>query len=171
MTKPLYSRSDVVARTLSAWRARAVQPHVAGHLMDLACGDNRLVRLHRSGVGVDIVKYPNVDVVCPDLSRLPFRDDHFDTVAILAALNYFDHPDSVLREVRRVLKPDGTLLVTFLNKVLSRLWHKVKEREITPRPSFDEAELTTCLRAAKLRIVAKKSFMLGAKTIYFIKTS
>lgn len=139
--------------------------------MDLACGDNRLVRRNRSGVGVDIVKYPNVDVVCPDLSRLPFSDDHFDTVTIVAALNYFDDPASVLREVRRVLKPEGTLLVTFLNKTLSRLWHKLKERDVTPRPSFDEAELTACLQAAKLRIVAKKSFMLGAKTIYFIKIS
>ena len=171
MAKPLYSRSDVIARVLSAWRARAVQPHVVGQLLDLACGDNRLVRRNRSGVGIDIVKYANVNVVCRDLSRLPFRDDHFDTVTILAALNYFDHPDSVLREVRRVLKPDGTLLVTFLNKTLSRLWHKVKEREITPRPSFDQAELTTCLQAANLRIVAKKSFMFGAKTIYFIKIS
>jgi SAM-dependent methyltransferase len=169
MTKQLYGRSDLIGRVLSEWRAKAVQPHVTGNLMDLACGDNRLVRRHRSGVGVDIVNYAGVDVVCPDLSRLPFRDDHFDTVTILAALNYFDHPDSVLREVRRVLKPDGTLLVTFLNKTISRLWHKVKEREITPRPSFDEAELTTCLQAANLRVVAKKSFMFGAKTIYFIK--
>ena len=139
--------------------------------MDLACGDNRIVRRNRSGVGVDIVGYQNVDVVCRDFSRLPFRDEHFDTVTILAALNYFESPDSVLREVRRVLKPDGTLLVTFLNKTVSLLWHKVRERKITPRPSFDEAELTTCLQAANLRIAAKKSFMLGLKTIYFIKIS
>jgi len=171
MPKPLYSRWDVVARVLSAWRARGVQPHVEGRLLDLACGDNRLVRRHGSGVGVDIAKYANVDVVCSDFSRLPFRDDQFDTVTIVAALNYFDHPEAALREVRRVLAPDGTLLVTFLNKTISRLWHRVKERESTPRPSFDASELTSCLRAANLRIAAKKSFMLGAKTIYFIKIS
>lgn len=171
MTGPLYGRRDAIARMLSAWRARAVQPYVAGRLMDLACGDNRLVARNGSGVGVDIVNYTNVDVVCPDFSRLPFRDDEFDTVTILAALNYFDRPEAVLCEVRRVLKPDGTLLVTFLNKTLSRWWHLVKERHTTPRPAFDEAELTACLRAAKLRVAAKKSFMLGAKTIYFIKTS
>lgn len=169
MAKSLYSRSDVIGRVLSAWRARGVQPHVTGRLLDLACGDNRLVRRNGSGVGVDIVKYANTDVVCRDFSRLPFRDDEFDTVTILAALNYFDRPDSVLREIRRILKPEGTLLVTFLNKTLSRWWHKVKERETTPRPAFDEAELTACLRAANLRIADKKSFMFGAKTIYFIK--
>lgn len=171
MTRPLYSHFDVIGRFLSAWRARAVQPHVSGHLMDLACGDNRLVRRNRSGVGVDIVEYPNVDFVCRDLSRLPFADDHFDTVTILAALNYFEDPHSVLHEVRRILKPDGTLLLTFPNKTLSRFWHMLKERKTTPRPAFDESELTTCLRAAKLRIAAKKSFMLGANTIYFIKIS
>jgi SAM-dependent methyltransferase len=171
MTTQLYSRKDVIGWVLSEWRARAVHPYVTGSFLDLACGDNRLVRRHRSGVGVDIVGYRGVDVLCRDFSRLPFRDRHFDTVTIVAALNYFDDPVSVLREVRRVLKPDGTLLVTFLNKTLSTLWHKVRERKITPRPSFDEAELTTCLQAANLRIVSKKSFMLGLKTIYFIKNS
>jgi len=169
MTTRLYSRSDIVGRVLSAWRARAVQPCVAGTLLDVACGDNRLVRRYGSGVGVDIVRYEQVDVVCHDLSRLPFSDGCFGTVAILAALNYFDDPDAVLREIRRILRPDGTLLVTFLNKNVSRLWHSIRERQITPRPSFDRVELMTCLRAANLRIVDERSFMLGLNTIYFIK--
>jgi ubiquinone/menaquinone biosynthesis C-methylase UbiE len=120
-------------------------------------------------VGVDVAPYEDVDVVCRDLSRLPFPDGHFGTVTILAALNYFDDPDAVLREVRRILSPDGTLLVTFLNKTGSRLWHSIRERRITPRPSFDRVELMTCLRAANLRIVDECSFMLGLNTIYFIK--
>lgn len=137
--------------------------------MDLACGDNRVVRALGAGVGVDIADYQGVDVVCRDFTRLPFRDSEFDTVTILAALNYFDDPDAVLREIRRILRPDGTLLVTFLNKNVSRLWHSIRERQITPRPSFDRVELMTCLRAANLRIVDERSFMLGLNTIYFIK--
>jgi SAM-dependent methyltransferase len=137
--------------------------------MDLACGDNRVVRAFGSGVGVDIVEYQNVDVVCRDFTQLPFRDDEFDTVTILAALNYFDDPVSVLREVRRSLKRDGTLLITFLNKNVSRLWHRFRERDITPRPAFDEAELCACLAAADLRVVDTRSFMFGLNIIYFVK--
>lgn len=137
--------------------------------MDLACGDNRLVRLYGSGVGVDIVPFQNVDVVCRDFSRLPFEAAEFETATILAALNYFDNPVEVLREVRRVLKPDGKLLVTFLNHKVSRIWHSFWERSTTPRPAFGEDELAACVEAAKMRIVDKKKFMLGLNTIYFIK--
>jgi SAM-dependent methyltransferase len=165
----LYRRSDLVGWLLSEWRARAVLPHVAGNLMDLACGDNRLVKGYGSGVGVDIMGYGGVDVVCPDLGRLPFRDGEFDTVTILASLNYFDDPVSVLREVRRVLKPDGTVLVTLLNKTLSKLWHMVRERDTTPRPTLDDAELASCLGVAGMRVVSRKRFMLGLNTVYSIK--
>jgi SAM-dependent methyltransferase len=165
----LYSRRDIIGWILSEWRARSVLPYVSGTLMDLACGDNRLVKKYGSGVGVDIVKYLGVDVVCPDLSRLPFGDDEFDTITILAALNYFDDPVSVLHEVSRVLKSEGTLLVTFLDQRVSRLWHSFKERVITPRPAFNKAELVRCLKAADLVIVQRKHFMFGLNSIYFIK--
>lgn len=168
-SRNLYKRSDIIGWLLSEWRARAALPCVSGRLMDLACGDNRLVKKYGSGVGVDIVDYENVNVVCPDLSVLPFGDDEFDTVTILAALNYFEDPVSVLREVRRVLSPGGTLLVTFLNQRVSRLWHSIRERDITPRPAFSEDELLKCLQSAGLTVAQKKHFMFGLNTIYFIK--
>jgi ubiquinone/menaquinone biosynthesis C-methylase UbiE len=167
--KELYGRSDIVGYILSEWRTKAVLPYIIGTLMDLACGDNRLVRRYGSGTGVDITNYKNVDVQCNDFSDLPFPGEAFDTVTILAALNYFENPREVLSEISRVLKPDGTLLVTFLNQTVSRLWHSVKERRSTPRPAFNEAELTDCVKAAHMRIVQKRSFMFGVNIIYFIK--
>ncbi|MDH3328424.1 MAG: class I SAM-dependent methyltransferase [Desulfobulbaceae bacterium] len=167
--KELYGRLDFVGWLLSEWRTRAVLPYVVGDLMDLACGDNRLVRKNGSGVGVDIVDYQNVDIVCPDFSNLPFAENTFDTVTILAALNYFDNPVKVLSEIARILKPDGTLLVTFLNQSVSRAWHTIKERDTTPRPAFNKEELAACLQTAGMHIVDRKSFMLGVNIIYFIK--
>lgn len=167
--KQLYGPFDIIGYILSEWRMRAVLPHVSGSLMDLACGDNRLARKYGSGIGVDITNYMHVDVLCRDFSCLPFRDNEFDTVTILAALNYFNNTGAVLTEVRRVLKTDGTLLVTFLNQNISRIWHTVKEKHSTPRPAFSEAELMSYLQDAHLRIAAKKTFMLGINTIYFIK--
>lgn len=172
MTKTrLYRRRDLVGRALSEWRSSAVLPYVTGNLMDLACGDNRLVKKNGSGVGVDIVEYQDVDIVCRDLADLPFGDHVFDTVTILAALNYFEKPVSVLREVGRILKPEGTLLVTFLNHKVSRIWHRFRERAITPRPAFDEAELVACLQAADMHVVRKRKFMFGLNTIYIIRRS
>jgi ubiquinone/menaquinone biosynthesis C-methylase UbiE len=167
--KELYKRSDVIGWLLSEWRTRAVLPYVTGRLMDLACGDNRLVKKYGAGVGVDIVPYRNVDTVCSDFSNLPFGNSEFDTVTIVAALNYFDDPGAVLREIGRVMKPEGTLLVTLLNQTVSKLWHSIVERDITPRPAFSEMELAGHVRSAGMRIVQKRKFMLAMNVIYCIR--
>jgi ubiquinone/menaquinone biosynthesis C-methylase UbiE len=167
--KVLYRGSDIVGCTLSEWRTRAVLPFVSGSLLDIACGDNRLVEKYGSGVGVDIVPYQNVDRVCPDPSQLPFGDRTFHTVTIVAALNYFSDPSAVLREVGRVMDDEGTLLVTFLHQKVSAAWHRIRERSSTPRPAFSEAELTRCAQSAGMRIVQKRRFMLGMNVIYFIR--
>lgn len=44
--------------------------------------------------------------------HLPFADDCFDVVTCLEALEFFPKDGTVLREMVRVLKPGGTLLVT-----------------------------------------------------------
>jgi SAM-dependent methyltransferase len=43
--------------------------------------------------------------------RLPFADGHFDAVVSVSALEYVPDIDSACREIRRVLKPDGVLVV------------------------------------------------------------
>jgi ubiquinone/menaquinone biosynthesis C-methylase UbiE len=42
--------------------------------------------------------------------RLPFDDDHFDTVALTLVLCTVPDPDAALREIDRVLKPGGRFL-------------------------------------------------------------
>lgn len=43
--------------------------------------------------------------------RLPFRDGSFDTVVATLVLCSVDDPDAAVHEVRRVLRPGGTVLV------------------------------------------------------------
>jgi SAM-dependent methyltransferase len=171
----LYGRRDRLGAFLSAQRTRAVLPFVReGTLVDLACGDNRLVTAlgHAvrgvRGIGVDIRDYGSVDLVREDLADLPFADLSVDTVTILAALNYFDDPVSVLREARRILKEAGVLIVTLLDKRLSRIWHVFRDRSL-PRIAFSENELRALLEKAGLRIAARHSFMLGLNRIYIIE--
>ncbi|GMV31407.1 MAG: hypothetical protein AMXMBFR59_35320 [Rhodanobacteraceae bacterium] len=44
--------------------------------------------------------------------QLPFRDASFDVVICTQVLNYVSSPRQVIAEIRRVLKPDGTLYLT-----------------------------------------------------------
>ena len=43
---------------------------------------------------------------------LPFEDGEFDVVSCLGLLETLPHPDRILRELRRVLKPDGALVLS-----------------------------------------------------------
>jgi ubiquinone/menaquinone biosynthesis C-methylase UbiE len=169
-TKPLYGSGDFVGLFLCQWRLRAIYPLIRGKkLLDVGCGDNRLVRKNGKGTGIDITPYTNVDRVCKDFSELPFQDGEFEAVTIIAALNYFDRPVEVLREIRRVLKPDGRLYIALLNEKVSELWHRVKEKEITPRPAYSENKLKELLARSGLRIEKRKYFMFGVNCVYIIR--
>jgi SAM-dependent methyltransferase len=51
-----------------------------------------------------------VDLVNRSAEELPFEDDSVDTVVMTWTLCSIPNPQAALREVRRVLKPDGELL-------------------------------------------------------------
>ena len=49
-------------------------------------------------------------LVC-DAEKLPFADNHFDVVTVAFGLRNMTHKDAALKEMNRVLKPRGKLLV------------------------------------------------------------
>jgi len=58
---------------------------------------------------VSVKRAPDVRLAAADAERLPFRDESFDLVIHNQTLHHFPWRDSVLREIRRVLKPKGKL--------------------------------------------------------------
>jgi demethylmenaquinone methyltransferase/2-methoxy-6-polyprenyl-1,4-benzoquinol methylase len=54
---------------------------------------------------------PRLDFVAGDATRLPFADDSFDAVTISFGLRNIVDPDAGLREMLRVTKPGGRLVV------------------------------------------------------------
>jgi ubiquinone/menaquinone biosynthesis C-methylase UbiE len=61
-----------------------------------------------------------------DAADLPYDDDSFDVVIIANALHIVPDPKKVLKEIDRVLKPDGLLIapnfVEHKGTILSRIW-------------------------------------------------
>ncbi len=56
-----------------------------------------------------------------DAEKLPFPDNHFDAVSIAFGLRNVTRKENALREMRRVLKPGGRLIVLEFSKVAKPL--------------------------------------------------
>lgn len=95
-------------------------------ILDTACGNGWLASLY--GVGHEVVAIDIADAnlrriealgmraVKHDLEQpLPFEDAVFDTVVCSEILEHLFRPDLLLREVMRVLKPGGRVIVTVPN--------------------------------------------------------
>lgn len=124
-------------RTLETERIRFCKRFLKGVVLDVGCGvKNRLINEYGSGVGIDVNFWPSIHVHC-DTENMPFKNASFDTVVLLASLNYVPNKQKVLREIKRVLKKDGIVLVTMINPFIGfvhhrifRLWNLKLQREI-----------------------------------------
>jgi SAM-dependent methyltransferase len=63
------------------------------------------------GVGDSTWDYSHLDIIAP-LDRLPVADASFDAILCTEVLEHLDKPEESLRELCRVLKPDGRLFLS-----------------------------------------------------------
>ena len=98
-------------------------------ILDLACGTGELARMILSKnpqqqiMGVDIspamlaiareklAAYPQVNFHNATAMSLPVADNSFDLVICANAFHYFPSPEAALLETRRVLKPQGQVII------------------------------------------------------------
>lgn len=167
---------DALGETLAKRRLKAVLPHVTGRLLDVGCGSNQLVRHYANGVGVDVHPWPGVDIVVGDTAALQWESGSFDTITIIAALNHIPNRAAVLKECRRVLRPEGRVVITMLTPRTSRLWHwlrapwdadqrdrGMKDGEVY---GFTPAEVVELFRHAGFTLLTQQRFMLGFNRVY-----
>ncbi len=62
-------------------------------------------------LATDLRELPNVDFAA-DTTALPIRDGSVDTIVALELIEHVPNPHAALEELRRVLKPGGTVIVS-----------------------------------------------------------
>lgn len=92
-------------------------------LLDVGCGTGKLLTLLPSSkrlCGIDISdkmidvareKLPKAELCVGDAEKLPWDGDTFDVVNCTNSFHHYPDPLNVLRGMRRVLKPDGRLII------------------------------------------------------------
>lgn len=102
-------------------------------VLEIACG---------SGIGLGLLAEKSKEVVACDIDdrlldyirenykknkkisiikldankRLPFQDGNFDSVVLYESIYYLENPENFVKEVYRILKQKGTLLISLPNK-------------------------------------------------------
>jgi len=80
--------------------------------------NNAMLRVGRNRLLDEGVATP---VTQCDAEHLPFPDNYFDCVSIAFGLRNVTHKDAALRDMRRVLKPGGRLIVLEFSKIAKPL--------------------------------------------------
>jgi len=134
------------------------------HGIDLTLEMLKITRKRLEKAGLE----ERVDLCEGDARNLPYYSDTFDAVYMAATLELFDTPDipKVLEEIKRVLKPEGRLVVVSLSKegrensnfLRFYEWlHKKSPKYISCRPIYVEDSI----KEAGYRIVKKDEYILG----------
>jgi ubiquinone/menaquinone biosynthesis C-methylase UbiE len=124
--------------------------YVAGNvIIDVGCGEGiTLEKLLKTFPGknirgvdaedenIRICTDHNLPVIAGDVYQLPFEDNSVDCVLFSEVIEHLDHPESALAEIRRVLQPEGRVIIIFPNdfmfKVSRMLTGMVKEALYDP---------------------------------------
>jgi ubiquinone/menaquinone biosynthesis C-methylase UbiE len=96
-----------------------------GKILDVGCGNGNLFSLLPDGkyelYGIDFSQNmideakmncgTKAKFAVSDAEELPFDDDSFDIIVCNASFHHYVHPNTVLKEMHRVLKYGGKLLI------------------------------------------------------------
>lgn len=184
----LETEGKLCLSSLREERMRAVFRFCRGRVLDVGCGPgNRFIEEFigtENGVGVDCFSYDGVEYVVPDLTCLPFADESFETVTLIAVGGHIPRSQRAteFKELARVLKTGGRLVMTEGEPITQYLVHQwvfwlhrqrgTQDMDSQRGMEHDEefcmprVELMNYLNTPPLCFKRRKRFMWGLNNVY-----
>ena len=155
-------------------QVRLIQKYASGtNLLDIGCAQGYfLFSASKAGyatkgieIAQDAVAYAReefgLDVEAKPFEKLRFPEAHFDVVTLWQFLEHVPYPLMVLKEVHRILKPGGLLVVSTPNiegipsKILRKRWWDIKRLHIN---QFTTKTLMEILQNAGFKNISSVSY-------------
>lgn len=140
--------------------------------LDIGCGRKQWDKWFQCPyVGIDVSKESKAGILAAGYS-LPFKDSTFSLVTMFSVLEYIENDEKVLREIYRVLKPKGKLLLISQNERATKANIKNDPSKVKlHKHTYTLRSITKKLRKNGLRSILFKYPLLFAFGLYYHLTS
>jgi len=170
---------------LSPWlrkrRIIAARPYLHGLILDYGCGIGVLSEacspenytgfdLDEESISIAKARYPKYrfNITIP-------RESRFDTIALLAVIEHIRAPEVLLKELKSILKPQGTIVLTTPNPIINVLHRIGSKAGLFSTEAYEQHEQLIDFRAmrmiaknAGLKIKLYKRFLFGANQLFLL---
>jgi ubiquinone/menaquinone biosynthesis C-methylase UbiE len=136
----LYNHPNPIIRYTENKRVRILLDSIKGarKVVDVGCGEGYVLRQIDSGeaVGVDISDTAlkearastKATLVKAAAESIPYPDGYFDAAICSEVLEHTMHPESVVKELARIVKAGGTIVISvpnepLVNRIKDVIWH------------------------------------------------
>jgi len=134
--------------------------HTGEKVLDLGCGETgsfnygRLKIVCADRIKERITGKAYKRVITDADKRLPFKNKEFNTVIFSGVIQYLKNPQRAIKEINRILKPEGTLVLTTVNRnSLLRVLGLIKRE-----PKSDAGECKMYSQQELKRLMCNSSF-------------
>ena len=162
------------------------------NLLDVGCASGHMIsRVSRSFPGVSCTgldvydkaikyakaTYPNIRFRIGDAHKLPFKNNSFDAIICYETIEHVEHPAAVLRELKRVLKPGGRIILAmdsgnWLFRIVWAIWERSRgavwqHAHLHP---FTHNELESLIKKSGLTVQSKRFTHLGMEVVFVLSS-
>src|SRR5215813_6677973 len=184
--------SGALSPWVAAMRARKVARHIPpkSKVLDVGCGAGLLIQhlpMKCSYVGVDQDiaaieenrrRFPQVPFQVFDLgtTTYPFQEQSYDAIVLAAVIEHIDDPFHVMKQLFRILKPRGRLIMTtpsplggHIHAIMAFLGLLSRHAAEEHKDFYDLASMEEIVRAVGFTLERYIPFQLGMNQLFIVR--
>lgn len=131
---------------------------------------------YKAAINYGKKKYKNIKLVRTDAHKIPFKENTFEVIVCCEVLEHVEEPEIVIKEMRRILKKNGTLIVeidtgNWLFKLIWYFWTNLRKGvwRDSHIHSFSVEKLKRLFVKNGLKIKEMKIFNLSMAVVFVLE--